>query len=176
MQNKDLYEDLSSPTVSTSAVFTIVAIAAHERRNVAVVDVGGAFLNAVMPKSEPVYMRLDNTMSEYMVSIDPGYSQYRQRNGAITVLLRKALYGCVQSASLWYENLRLTLKGLGYVRNETDICVYNRVGKYGVQCTLCVHVDDLLITSTRKNMIDELTDGLKKRYGDVSLKTGTMIN
>ena len=31
MQNKDLYEDLSSPTVSTSAVFTIVAIAAHER-------------------------------------------------------------------------------------------------------------------------------------------------
>jgi hypothetical protein len=29
MQNKDLYEDLSSPTVSTSAVFTIIAIAAH---------------------------------------------------------------------------------------------------------------------------------------------------
>ena len=129
-----------------------------------------------MLKSVPVYMRLDNTMSEYMVRINPEYSQYRQRNGAITVLLRKALYGCVESASLWYENLRLTLKGLGYVRNETDICVYNRAGKDGVQCTLCVHVDDLLITNSSKSKIDELTDGLKKRYGEISLKNGTMIN
>jgi hypothetical protein len=94
-----------------------------------------------LPKAMPVYMRLDAVMSEYMVRIDSKYAEYRERNGTITVLLRKALYGCVESASLWYENLRQSLKGLGYVRNETDICVYNRVGKDGVQCTLCVHVD-----------------------------------
>jgi hypothetical protein len=133
--NKGLYEDLSSPTVSTSSVFTLVAIAAHEKRHVAVVDIGGAFLNATMPKAMPVYMRLDKVMSEYIVRIDSKYAEYRERNGTITVLLRKALYGCVESASLWYENLRQSLKGLGYVRNETDICVYNRVGKDGVQCT-----------------------------------------
>ena len=176
MQNKDLYEDLSSPTVSTSAVFTIIAIAAHEKRHVAVVDIGSAFLNAVMPKSIQVHMRLDNTMSEYMVKINPMYSGYRQRNGSIIVLLKKALYGCVESASLWYENLRLSLKGLGYVRNETDICVYNKASKDGVQCTLCVHVDDLLITSMSTDMIHELTDGLKRIYGDISLKYGDMIN
>ena len=38
-QNKDLYDDLSSPTVSTSAVMTVFAIAAYEKRNVAVVDI-----------------------------------------------------------------------------------------------------------------------------------------
>jgi hypothetical protein len=47
-----------------------------------------------------VYMRLDITMSEFMVKINPGYAQYRDRNGTVTVLLRKALYGCVQSAAL----------------------------------------------------------------------------
>lgn len=121
------------------------------------VDIGIAFLNAVMPKSMPVYMRLNNTMSEYMARINPMYSQYRERNGSITVLLKKALYGCVESASLWYDNLRVSLKGLGFVRNEADICVYNKVSREGVQCTVCVHVDDLLITSSSKKMIDDLT-------------------
>jgi hypothetical protein len=31
-QDKGLYEDLSSPTVSTSAVLTVLAVAAHENR------------------------------------------------------------------------------------------------------------------------------------------------
>ena len=40
-QDKDLYDDLSAPTVSTSSVFTILSIAAHENRSAAVVDIGG---------------------------------------------------------------------------------------------------------------------------------------
>ena len=47
-QNKDLYDDLSSPTVSTSVVMTVFTIAAHERRSAVVVDIGGAYLNASM--------------------------------------------------------------------------------------------------------------------------------
>jgi hypothetical protein len=100
MQAKKLYEDLSSPTVSTSSVFTIAAIAAHEKRHLAVVDIGSAFLNATMQKSVPVHMRLDKTMSEYLVRVNPKYAEFRQTNGTITVLLKKALYGCVESASL----------------------------------------------------------------------------
>jgi hypothetical protein len=57
-----------------------------------------------MSKSLPVYIRLDKTMSEFMVKINPMYSQCRDRNGTVTVLLRKALYGCVQSFALWYGN------------------------------------------------------------------------
>jgi hypothetical protein len=37
-QDKGLYDDLSSPTVSTSGMFTVIAIAAHEHRHVAVID------------------------------------------------------------------------------------------------------------------------------------------
>jgi hypothetical protein len=114
-------------------VFTIAAIAAHEERHVVVVDIGSAFLNATMQKSVPVYMRLDKTMSEYLVQISSKYAEFRQTNGTITVLLKKALYRCVESASLWYQNLGQSLKGLGYIRNEVDICVYNRMNKYGMQ-------------------------------------------
>jgi Reverse transcriptase (RNA-dependent DNA polymerase) len=76
MQDKKLYEDLSSPTVSTSSVFTIASIAAHEKRHVAVVDIESAFLNATIQKS--VYMRLDKTMSEYLVSILSALSSDKQ--------------------------------------------------------------------------------------------------
>ena len=36
-QDKNLYDDLSAPTVSTCAVFTLLSIAAHEGRRAAVV-------------------------------------------------------------------------------------------------------------------------------------------
>jgi hypothetical protein len=45
-----------------------------------------------------------------------------------------------------------------------------------VQCTLCIHVDDLLITSISKRMISELTEGLRMRYGEITLKHGPMLN
>ena len=41
-QDKDLYDDLSSPTVSTSVVMTVFSIAAYENRNAVVVDIGEA--------------------------------------------------------------------------------------------------------------------------------------
>jgi hypothetical protein len=46
----------------------------------------------------------------------------------------------------------------------------------GVQCTICRHVDDPLITSVSEVMITELTDGLRKRYGEITLKHGPMLN
>lgn len=92
------------------------------------------------------------------------------------MLLKRALYGCVESAALWYENLSHTMTGLGYVRNEYDICVFNRVNSKGIQCTATVHVDDLMITSVSTAMMRELTDGLKKRCGEISLAYGPLLN
>jgi Reverse transcriptase (RNA-dependent DNA polymerase) len=92
------------------------------------------------------------------------------------VRLEKALYGCVESSGLWYDNLMATLTSMGYVRNEMDICVFNRRCSKGVQCTVCVHVDDLLIMSESSSMIRRLTDGLTERYGEISLKHGPVLN
>ena len=175
-QDKSLYEDLSSPTVSTSAVFTLLAIAAHERRRVAVVDISGAYLNADMPSGVPVHMRLDRTMTDIIIDIDPSYGKYTDAKGGVTVHLKKALYGCVESAGLWYENLHVTMRGLGYIQNISDKCVFNRTGPDGHQCTAAVHVDDLLITSKSKDTMLHLVDGLRKRYGAITLSHGPVIN
>jgi Reverse transcriptase (RNA-dependent DNA polymerase) len=126
-------------------------VAAHERRHVAAVDIGWTFLNADIGKDVPVHMRLDKTISVFLVSLDPSYSTFVDDRGGVTVKLQKALYGCVESSGLWYENLRATMLSLGYKRNEMDVCVFNKRNKKGVQCTVCVHVDDLM--SKSKSMI-----------------------
>ncbi len=66
-QDKSLYDEVSSATLSTSSVFTLAAVATYEKRPVAVVDIGGAFLNADMGKTVPVHMRLDKTMTGFPV-------------------------------------------------------------------------------------------------------------
>ena len=175
-QDKSLYDDLSAPTVGTSSVFTILSIAAHERRGVAVIDIGGAFLHADMSKGIPVHMRLDKNMSGMMTKLAPEYEQYADARGCVVVKLDKALYGCVESAALWYENLRVSFSDLGYTPNPYDICVFNRRNEQGVQCTVAIHVDDLLITSACTLMIEDLAAGLVKRYGEITRKNGPVVN
>jgi Reverse transcriptase (RNA-dependent DNA polymerase) len=102
--------------------------------------------------------------------------KYQDAKGCIVVFLNRVLYGCVESAALWYENLRDTMSSLGYERNPHDNCVFNKTGKQGLQCTATVHVDDLLITSVDESMIESLAVGLRLRYGEITKSDGTTLN
>jgi hypothetical protein len=174
-QDKELYGDLSAPTVSTCSVFTVLTIDAHEGRKAAVVDIRGAFLDAEMTTGIDVHIRLVRTISDMMVELDPEYQGYRDSKGCIIVQLDRTLYGCVESAALCYENLRASMTSLGYERNTYDHCVFNRTDD-GVQCTATVHVDDLFISSTSAEMIESLAEGLKMRYGKISRTNGCILN
>ena len=174
-QYKVLYEDLSSPTVCTSAVLTVLAIAAHEKRNVAVVDITGAYLNADMGTEVAVHMRLDLVVSGLMMRLCNDYARFADERGCIVVRLQKALYGCIESAALWHDNLSATMSELGYEKNKHEECEFNK-RKDGIQCTVALHVDDLLITSVSAPLIDELCEGLKMKYGEISRSDGPVVN
>ena len=175
-QDRDMHDDLSAPTVGTSSVFTLLSIGAYEGRCIMVIDISGAFLNADMTTGLTVHMCLDSRMAIMMIKLAPKYAEYVDMKGCVVVRLEKALYGCVESAALWYENLRNSLSELRYVANTHDICVFNRHNECGVQCTIAVHVDDLMITSIDEDMIESLATGLIKEYGDVTQKNGPDVN
>ena len=75
MQDSSMYEYLSSPTVATSAIFMIAAIAASERRKAVTLDIGGAYLNASMGNHE----------------VPEKYTEYICDDGSLIVHLNKAL-------------------------------------------------------------------------------------
>ena len=162
-QDKSLYSDLSSPTVSTTSVFAVSAIAAKEKRLCEVGDIPGAYLNANL--EAVVHMALDRIMSDELCKLDPSYAQYRDERGRIAVQLLKALYGCVESAKLWYDDLSATLcsRKLGYYVNPEDPCVFNR-GEGEGQCTILLHVDDLMVSCRDQGPIDALWKALEERY------------
>ena len=161
-QAREIYDDVASPTVSTHAVFINAAIAAAESRIVKTVDIPGAYLNADM-SGEEVLMRIDKEDAIYLVMMKPEYKEFLLPDGSLVVKLTKALYGCIESAKLWYQEISKTLIAAGYEANKKDICVFNKKVD-GVQCTITLHVDDLMITSKNEKLIDELTAILKKKY------------
>jgi len=177
-QDKTIYEGkTSSPTVNTSSVFIIAAIAAMEGKAVATVDVPGAYLRAEMPKDgERVYMRLDKFISNILINIDTNYKRYLCDNNTIIVQLDKALYGCVQSALLWYNELKGILNNLGYNANPYDICVFNRLEEDNSQTTITIHVDDLLIIAGNEKILDRVINELNNIFKDLSITRGNKHN
>lgn len=176
-QDKRIYENLSSPTAATTSVLTVAAIAAAEERHVIVIDIGGAFLNADMaPTGIKVHMRLDRIMTAMLLQIDESYREFVEPNGTLVVELDKALYGCVESAALWYNNLRDNLVADGFEANSYDACVFNKIGQDGVQITIVVHVDDLMVTSVSQPSLDAFEVYLLSVYPETRTNTGKVID
>ena len=175
-QDKNLYENLSSPTAATCSVMAVAAIAAAENRKVMVIDIGGAFLNAKMPSEGiSVHVSLDKVMAGMLCEIDPGNRKFVCENGRMIVRLDKALYGCVEAAKLWFDDLTLKLMGHGLCANHLDVCVFNKTVN-NTQLTVVVHVDDLLVTSTSKELLMDFDQYLRSVYPETKTNMGDFIN
>jgi len=165
-QLKSLYGDVSSPTASLASLMMVLNVAAAEKRKAAVIDIGGAYLNAKMT-GEVVHMELNPLLTKLLVQIDASVKPYVDDKGKLVVQLDKALYGCVQSAKLWYDTLTKALKKMGYVPNEVDQCVFNK-GTGESMCTIVLFVDDILALSRDTEELQKLIEGLKDEFKEVS--------
>ena len=156
-QDKSIYtlDETSSPTVSMAAVLATMAIAAQEGMHVITMDVETAYLNAKIIDDKPVYMKIGPLVTAILAQLDAEFEKYLDSEGAVIVKLDKAVYGCVESAVLWYKNLRSTLEADGYEVNPYDLCVFNKIYK-GNLITVIFHVDDLLATCVSKEGLEKL--------------------
>jgi hypothetical protein len=171
MQDPSDYEDISSPTASTSSIFILAALAGAEKRHVYTVDIASAYLNADMGTATTVHMRLDKTVAAMLCEAVPAYTEFLEPKGSMVVRLQKALYGCIQSAKLWYDHLSATLVADGFVPNPYDPCVLTKTVD-GVQIAVGFHVDDLFITSVSDHLCQEFLTMLRKRYKTITVHEG----
>ena len=159
--------DGSSPTVSTDGLIITCAIDGYENRDVAIVDIPGAFLQA--DNDEFILMLLRGKLAEMMVRVDPKlYRKYLitspRGEPMLYVRLNKALYGLLRSALLFYKKLVGELKAMGFKLNPYDPCVANRIVD-GHQQTVTWHVDDLKISHKDPAVNTQLIKALAKIYG-----------
>ena len=81
-------------------------IDAHEQRDVATIDILGAFLNAYNNKE--TFMLLRGRLAELMVQVNPNlYRKYiiydKNNNALLYVKLSKAIYELLKSVLLFYK-------------------------------------------------------------------------
>lgn len=166
MQDNVYKLDKSSPTVKLESVLMCFAIAAVERRSSVSIDIGNAFCEAEMTGEEEVFVELDKFCVMVLLKVAPQLSVFVSSNGRMVCRLNKALYGCVQSAKLWFEKIKGILVGLKFVQNAYDLCVFNNTFN-GTQITVALYVDDMLATCTDKKIIDKLVMDLRGIFKEV---------
>jgi len=121
---------------------------AKEDRYVVVPGIPGAFLHADMDVH--VQMILEGTIAELIIKLDPSLYRnhiwYTQKGRhMLYVQLKKAQYGTLQAALLFWRLLSDTLQEWGFKINGYDQCVANK-NIEGKQCSILWHVNDLKIS------------------------------
>jgi hypothetical protein len=103
-KNKD---ETSALTVAIESLMLSCIIDAKEKRTVVTADIPGAFMQADM--DEIIHMKLVGPLAKLLTNVDPElYSRYvKMEKGkpVIYVRLRKALYGTLQAALLFWKDL-----------------------------------------------------------------------
>ena len=159
-------EETTSPTVSIESMILTCMVDAYERRHVGTCDIGGAFMHADI--DEKIHIKLDGELALLLIKVDETYAQYLTYENGTPVIyteLSKALYGTLQAAKLFWENLTEFLcNELGFELNPYDPCVANKIIN-GKQCTIAWHVDDLKISHVSLEVVKDVIEKLNTRYG-----------
>ena len=171
---KNLYDksETASPTVATDPLMVSIIIDAFEKQDVTTADITGAYLKAHM--KDFTIMKFTGPSVDILCGMKSKYKEFVTiENGArvLYVKLLKALYGCVQSALLWYQMFYTYLKDIGFELNPYDPCVANKMIDRK-QCTIAWYVDDTKIAHADSNVESQIIEQLEERFGKMTVTRG----
>ena len=160
-------EESTAPTASMEAVFLTAVIDALESREVAVLDIPGAFMQADI--DELVHVRFRGEMVSMLLQIDSEmYKEYVMIEKGEQVMymeLLKALYGTLHTAHLFWQKLSKQLIDVwGFTPNKYDNCVVNKTIN-GHQMTVVGHMDDLKVSHVDVEEVDKFIMQIEETFG-----------
>lgn len=147
-------QDAISNTVHHYALMTTLALALDNNKFVTQLDISSAYLYADL--SEELYIRTPPHMS---------------KKGKV-MRLNKSLYGLKQSGANWYKTIQ------EYLVNECNLkevkgwsCVFKNK-----DLTVCLFVDDMVVTSSDINKTNNFINKLKKIFDTKIVNDGKLDN
>ena len=160
-------EESTAPTVSTEAVFLTAVIDALEYRNVAVLDVPGALMQAEI--DELVHVRFTGEMVNMLLQIDhemyKNYVVMEKGERVMYMELLKALYGSLRTAHLYWQKLSKQLIDVwGFVPNKYNDCMVNKMIN-GHQRTVVWHMDDLKVSHVDIKEVEKFIQWMEETFG-----------
>ena len=164
-QNREGLGDVSSPTVSLTAIMAMLAGQVFLEQEAITVDFPSAFLFSEQPEGDdPVFMALDKRTSAVAVDMHPELAEMLDDKGRLICHAHHGVYGLAKSSWLWHDLLTKTLRGMGYEHNIYDNCVMNKRVN-GVLVSVLIYVDDCRFHSISRSLMLKDIDELQKIFG-----------
>lgn len=143
------YYETYAPVARLASLRLILAVAAHQDRDIDIFDFHSAFLNGQLDADEEIYMELP-----------PGANLGGKDEVA---KLRVALYGSKQGTLKWYKCLCAELTKLGFTCMESDWGVF--VAHIGQDILiLAAHVDDCTVMGSSSELIHTFKQEIGLRF------------
>ena len=146
--NDAAYLGYSSSTPSGEAIRALLSHIATCRWHVATLDVGTAFMNAVLPPGVRAVIRLPSD-----ISIDPN------EHKPCYATLNRALNGLRCASRAWLSLASEICNSHGLKQCASESCVFMGKftrGKFSSEVALVIYVDDVLVGCDNKDAIDEI--------------------
>jgi hypothetical protein len=139
-------------------------------------DIVGAYLHAFMKKL--IYMKFKKYESSILCKLDPSLTKYIDDDGCLNVQLIKALYGCVESARLFFDLLSsISIIKYGFKQHPLDDCVFYYQNTQNQKILVSTHVDDLMIGSTDDNLLKNFIKYLQNQFSpELKIHIGNKLN
>ena len=142
------YNETFAPVAKLTSLRAILTMAAIQDLELQHMDVKSAFLNGML--KEDIYMAQPE-----------GFA--KPEEGHLVCKLERTIYGLKQSPRAWYERLHAHLQKNGFSRSNADHSVYvRRMG--GEFMIILVYVDDLILASNSKPMLQGFKNAMKEEF------------
>jgi hypothetical protein len=175
-QDREVYDisKTAAPTPKLESVLSCLAHFAAERRSLYYGDVPSAYAHAIA--EEQVFIRIQPELAKHLIAIAPDIYKSFQDNDGLVVQVKKALYGLLDSALLWYKTLSEELKKLAYQEHPLDSCIFDKITEDGTHITVIIYVDDLLIAGSNETIILHDVKYLSHLFGDMKVNKSSTTN
>lgn len=139
------YDEVFAPVTRSSTFRLLLSVSGRRKLQVKQIDIKTAFLNGEL--QEEIYLKQP-----------PGFKINNQ-----VYKLKKSLYGLKQAARVWNKTIHQVLVNDNFVQSQADKCLY--IKKFNSkECYLILHVDDILIAGSDKEIIDQTYFNLAKHF------------
>jgi hypothetical protein len=121
-----------------------------------------------VPEDLELIMKMDGQLAELLMN--KLRSDFKiDEEGVMYLRCVKALYGHIEAARLFYDDLNQTLtEKMNFVRNRYDPCVYNKRMDCGI-VTARTHVDDIKFSAVLEDELTKVIDDLKEHYKEITI-------
>ena len=144
------------------------------KKDLVIIDVPGVYLNEYIPENKYLFIKFDNKFVDIMCAVSPELVKdvrFEKGKKMLYLKLRKVLYGCIESALLWYTLFLNNLSDLGFKVNPYDKWVTNKKIE-GHQCTIVWYVDDVKVSYINKSVIFDKLNYTQQEFGNITISRG----